>query len=434
MTASSAEFRPAEPGIWATLRGLNRQQRNALVASYLGWMLDAFDFFILVMVVRRIAEDFKTDEESVSHAIFLTLAMRPLGALVFGLLADRYGRRPTLMFNVAFFSVMELLSGFAPTLTWLLVLRALFGFGMGGEWGVGASLVMETVPAKSRGILSGILQEGYPVGYLLAAVVYRLVYPWGGWRWMFVVGSAPALLALYIRSSVEESPAWAQAHEARAARGIGSMANDIRAAVRAHWRLFIYLAILMAAFNFFSHGTQDLYPSVLLEKQRKLSPDVVSNIVIVYNLGALTGGILFGALSQRIGRRRAIIIASLLALPVIPLWAYASSPVIVAVAAFCMQFAVQGAWGVVPAHLNELSPSAVRGTFPGLAYQAGNLLAAYNAPLQTRLAKAHGGDYGYALALVVACGSLAVAAAAFFGPEAKEADLTTGNTGERDRP
>ena len=430
MTASPADLPEAAPGIWATLRALNPRQRNALVASYLGWMLDAFDFFILVMVVRRIADDFGTDVENVSGAIFLTLATRPLGALVFGLLADRYGRRPTLMFNVAFFSVMELLSGFAPNLGWLLVLRALFGFGMGGEWGVGASLVMETVPVRTRGILSGILQEGYPVGYLLAAVVYRLVYPWGGWRWMFFVGSVPALLALYIRSSVDESPAGERAHEQRVARGVGSMAHDIWNAVRAHWRIFVYLTVLMTAFNFFSHGTQDLYPSALLEKQRQFPLDVVSNIVIVYNLGALTGGILFGALSQRIGRRRAIIIASLLALPAIPWWAFSLSPVTVAIAAFCMQFAVQGAWGVVPAHLNELSPALVRGTFPGLAYQAGNLLAAYNATLQTKIAKAHGGDYGYSLALVVACGSLAVAGAAFFGPEAKEADLTAGTTAE----
>ena len=415
-------------GVWATLRALNSTQRNALLASYLGWMLDAFDFFILVMVVGPIAKDFHTAEKTITYAIFLTLAMRPLGALVFGFLADRYGRRPTLMFNVAFFSIMELLSGFAPTLGWLIVLRALFGFGMGGEWGVGASLVMETVPAKTRGILSGILQEGYPVGYLLAAVVYKCVYPYGGWRWMFFVGFLPALLALYIRGAVEESPAWEHARQRRTADSFGSTARRMWEAVRTHWKLFLFLTALMTAFNFFSHGTQDLYPSLFLEGQRKIPKQTVGNIAIVYNLGALCGGILFGAWSQRIGRRRAILIASLFALPVIPAWAYCATPVSIAVAAFFMQFAVQGAWGVVPAHLNELSPAALRGTFPGLAYQVGNLLAAYTTPLQSGIAKAHGGDYGYALAITVACAAVVLATASFFSPEAKETDLVTGDT------
>ena len=428
MSAAFATSAEASPGIWATLRALTPRQRNALVASYLGWTLDAFDYFILVMVLHQVEEGLPKSPYEISTALFLTLAMRPLGALVFGYLADRYGRRPTLMFNVAFFSVMELLSGFAPTLGWLLVLRALFGFGMGGEWGVGASLVMETVPARTRGILSGILQEGYPVGYLLAAVVYKLVFPWGGWRWMFFVGSVPALLALYIRSSVKESPAWEEGRKRRAALGLGTTARAMAAAVRAHWRLFLYLTVMMAAFNAFSHGTQDLYPSKFLEKQRGIDRQTVGNIAIVYNLGALTGGILFGAWSQRLGRRRAIIVAALLALPMIPAWAFCTTPVAIAVAAFFMQFAVQGAWGVVPAHLNELSPAAVRGTFPGLAYQVGNLLAASTPIIQTWLAERNGeGAHGYASALAgfVAVGAVAVAALAYFSPEAKDVKLTS---------
>ena len=247
------------------LRALTPPQRNAAVASYLGWMLDAFDFFILVMVVRHVATDFHTTKAAVTYAIFLTLAMRPLGALAFGLMADRYGRRPTLMFNIAFFSVMELLSGFAPSLTWFLVLRALYGFGMGGEWGVGASLVMETIPPRTRGVLSGILQEGYPVGYLLAALVYKCVFPFGGWRWMFFVGFLPALLVLYIRGSVGESPAWERASRERRQRSARGESSGIWAGIRAHWRLFLFLVALMTAFNFCSHGTQDLYPSLFLE-------------------------------------------------------------------------------------------------------------------------------------------------------------------------
>ncbi len=431
MTALTGAQPDRGPGVWATLRGLTRQQRNALVASYLGWTLDAFDYFILVMMLDRVESALPKSSYSITSAIFLTLAMRPLGALVFGYLADRYGRRPTLMFNVAFFSLMELLSGCAPTLGWLLVLRALFGFGMGGEWGVGASLVMETVPARTRGILSGILQEGYPVGYLLAAVVYKVVFPWGGWRWMFFVGAVPALLALYIRSSVEESPAWEQGRRERAALGLATTTRAMGAAVRANWKLFLYLTVMMAAFNAFSHGTQDLYPSKFLEKQRGIDKQTVGNIAIVYNLGALTGGILFGAWSQRLGRRRAIVIASLLALPMIPAWAYCTTPVGIAVAAFFMQFAVQGAWGVVPAHLNELSPAAVRGTFPGLAYQVGNLLAASTPIIQTWLADRNGNTvqgYASALAGFVACGALAVAALGYFGPEAKDVKLTADET------
>jgi SHS family lactate transporter-like MFS transporter len=349
--------------------------------------------------------------------------MRPAGALFFGLLADRYGRRPTLMFNVAFFSLMELLSGLAPTLGWLLVLRALYGFGMGGEWGVGASLVMESVPARTRGILSGVLQQGYPVGYLLAAVVYKCVFPYLGWRWMFFVGCLPALLVLYIRSFVQESPVWERANAVAGARSGMSGAHEIWQAVRTHWRLFLYLILLMTAFNFFSHGTQDLYPSVLLEGQRKLPEQTVGTIVIVYNIGALCGGIFFGACSQALGRRRTIMAAALLALPLIPMWAFSAAPVMVAIGAFLLQFMVQGAWGVVPAHLNELAPSAVRGTFPGLAYQLGNLFAAGTSTIEAFVARRHGQDYGWAMALVVACVALMVAALAYVGPEAKDVDF-----------
>ena len=415
-----------QESVWAALRGLDSRQRNVLVASYLGWMLDAFDFFILVMVVRHVAADFRVAREAVTYAIFLTLAMRPVGALIFGLLADRYGRRPTLMFNVAFFSLMELVSGFAPNLGWFLVLRALFGLGMGGEWGIGASLVMETVPARTRGILSGILQEGYPVGYLLAALTYKWVFPSLGWRWMFFVGCLPALLVLYIRSNVPESPVWEQSRKAHIGRTHIAAAREIWEAMRTHWRLFAYLVLLMTAFNFFSHGTQDIYPSLLLEGQRKLPEQTVGNIVIIYNLGALCGGIFFGACSQALGRRRTIVTAALLALPIIPMWAFSTKPAIIAIAAFVMQFMVQGGWGVVPAHLNELSPAAVRGTFPGLAYQLGNLLAAGTATLEASMAARHGHDYGWAMAMAVTCGALVLAASAFIGPEAKNADFSSG--------
>lgn len=401
--------------MWEQLRALTPVQRNAFLAAYLGWTLDAFDFFILVFVIPDVAKEFKVEKTAVTYAIFLTLAFRPVGALLFGWLGDRYGRRIPLLIDVVFYSVMELLSGFAPTLTAFLVLRAIFGIAMGGEWGLGASLAMETVPARTRGLLSGILQQGYPVGYLLAAVVFRFVFPVLGWRWMFFIGVLPALLSLFIRFGVKESPVWVQRQKTRTTQNLGQ-------AVKQNLGLFAYMVVLMAAFNFMSHGTQDNYPT-FLRVQRHFSPDTVSTIAIIYNVGAICGGIFFGALSQRIGRRRAIVIAALLALPIVPLWAYSHTAAMLALGAFGMQFFVQGAWGVIPAHLSELAPNALRGTFTGLAYQTGNLIASYNATLQSRIADAHGGDYRLALASVILVVLVAVAGIAALGREAPGADF-----------
>ena len=396
---------------WSDLRALTPKQRSAVLASYLGWTLDAFDFFLLVFVLKDIAQEFSTDIKAVSVAIVLTLAARPVGALLFGLAADRYGRRPTLMVDIVAYSVLELLSGFAPSLTALLVLRTLYGVAMGGEWGVGASLTMETIPPKTRGIVSGILQAGYPSGYLLASVVYGLLFTTIGWRGMFMLGALPALLVLYIRSQVDESPAFE-------ARDKKVSAKTIWHVIRNNIGLFIFSILLMTAFNFFSHGTQDLYPT-FLQVQKHLSPQVVGAIAVVYNIGAIVGGLFFGMISEQIGRRRAIVIAALLALPVIPLWAFGTTPLLLAVGAFLMQVAVQGAWGVVPAHLNELSPEEVRGTFPGFTYQLGNLLASGNATLQAGIAAHYGGDYAFALAVVAGVVAIAVAVLAGFGLEAR---------------
>ena len=401
--------------MWEQLRALTPVQRNAFLAAYLGWTLDAFDFFILVFVIPDVAKTFKVEKTAVTYAIFLTLAFRPVGAFLFGWLGDRYGRRIPLLIDVVFYSVMELLSGFAPTLTAFLVLRAIFGIAMGGEWGLGASLAMETVPARTRGLLSGILQQGYPVGYLLAAIVFRFVFPVLGWRWMFFIGVLPALLSLFIRFGVKESPVWVQSQKARATQNLGQ-------SVKQNLGLFAYMAVLMAAFNFMSHGTQDNYPT-FLRVQRHFSPDTVSTIAIIYNVGAICGGIFFGALSQRIGRRRAIVIAALLALPIVPLWAYSRTAAMLALGAFGMQFFVQGAWGVIPAHLSELAPNVLRGTFTGLAYQTGNLIASYNATLQSRIADSHGGDYRLALASVILVVLVAVAGITALGREAPGADF-----------
>ncbi len=399
-------------------RELTATQRNTFVACFLGWSLDAFDFFILIFCVSAIATQFQAKVSLVSEAIFLTLAMRPVGAFLFGLMADKFGRRPALMVDIIAYSVFELASAFAPSLKTFLIMRALFGIAMGGEWGVGAALAFETLPAKGRGFFSGLLQEGYVVGYLMAALVYGTLFPLFGWRGMFVIGALPALLVIYIRKNVEESPAWLQGQVARnAERRLG---KDIFS----HLGGFLFLVLLMFAFNSFSHGTQDLYPT-FLEKNHHFSPHIVGMIAVIYNIGALLGGILFGTWSERWGRRRTIMIAALLAIPTIPLWAYSNSVPMLALGGFLMQFMVQGAWGVIPAHLNELSPAAVRGTFPGFAYQLGNLLASRNAVIQAKLVEGrYGGSYAPVLAWTVVIVASLVALVTWSGSEKRGADLS----------
>ncbi len=366
----------------AALSGWTSEQKHVVTASFLGWSLDAFDFFLLVFVLKDIATEFQTDISNVTLAILLTLAMRPIGAFIFGRAADRWGRRPTLMIDILLYSILEFASGFAPNLT---------------------------VP-HARGFVSGLLQSGYPTGYFMASIVYGALFPYIGWRGMFMVGVIPALLVLYIRRNVPESPSWSK--EAAVERG-GTLE-----VLKSHWRLGIYAVVLMTAFNFFSHGTQDLYPT-FLEVEHKLSPHVVGIIAVIYNIGAICGGILFGTLSERFGRRRCIIIAALLSLPVIPLWAFADSPALLAIGAFLMQFTVQGAWGVVPVHLNELSPDTARGTFPGFVYQLGNLLASVNATVQAGIAAHFGGNYGLALAVVAGSVAIVIAVLTAVGTEAK---------------
>jgi len=398
----------------ADLKSLEPSQRNAIWASYLGWTLDAFDFFLLVFLKTAIGNEFGVGDEEVSELLFLTLAARPFGAFAFGWLADRYGRRPILMVVILAFSLFSFMSGFARTLSELMIIRTLFGFAMGGEWGTGASLVMETIPPKLRGFVSGLLQSGYPSGYFVASLVYYLLFDHIGWRGMFFVGIAPALLVFLIRMHVKESPV----HLAMAEKPRVSPIVEIGR----HWKIALYLVILMTAFNFFSHGTQDQYPT-FLQKQHGFDTHTTGILAAVMNVGAIVGGIAFGIWSERIGRLRAIIVASLLALPVIPLWAFASTPLLLGIGAFLIQVAVQGAWGIVPVHLNELSPAGARALFPGFAYQLGNLIASRNGPFQAWLASRHGGNYGLALALVAGMTAIVIAIWTALGPERKNADF-----------
>ena len=389
------------------------QQRQVVAACYLGWTLDAFDYFIMAFALDDVAREFHTTRTVVTWAFTLTLAARPIGAFLFGRLADRYGRRPTLMANVLIYSVLEFASGFAPTLSTFLVLRALYGVAMGGEWGVGASLTMETVPASWRGMVSGLLQAGYPSGFLLATLLNAVAYPHVGWRGMFMLGVLPALLVLFIRRNVPESPEWTE-------HGAAARTGSFIDVIRRHSGLVVYAVAMMAAFNFFSHGTQDLYKS-FLSVEHKLPASTVTTILIFMNLAAMAGGLIFASLSQRIGRRRAIVSAALLSLPVLPLWAFAQDPLYIGVGAFLMQLFVQGAWGVIPAHLNELSPAAVRGTFPGLTYQLGNLIASGNNTIQSSMAdKYFHKDLSWPLAIVVGTVAVVIAVLVGFGREARD--------------
>jgi SHS family lactate transporter-like MFS transporter len=350
----------------------------AVFAGFLGWTLDAFDFFLVVLSLTAIAQEFHRSDKEIAFSITLTLAFRPVGAFIFGLLADRYGRRLPLMLDLIFYSVVEVATGFAHSFTTFLVLRALFGIGMGGEWGVGASLAMEKVPPRLRGFLSGLLQQGYALGYLLAAGCFYFVFPNWGWRPMFFIGGLPALLGLFVRFKVKESEVWRKTRHPN----WSSLGREILS----HWKLFLYLTLLMMMMNFSSHGTQDMFPT-FLQRHWGMKPTQRAVVTAISMVGAILGGTLIGFLSDRFGRRSTMITAFILAIACIPLWAYAPSVILLVVGAFLIQFMVQGAWGIIPAHLSELSPDSVRGFLPGFAYQCGVLLAGSVAYLEAILAE-----------------------------------------------
>jgi len=368
-------------------RRLQPSQRHAFTASFLGWSLDSLDFFLLVFCMPAIAAEFHASIPSVAEAVFLTLVFRPVGALLFGVMADRWGRKPTLIVNIIAYSAIELGSAFAPSLHSLLVLRALFGIAMGGVWGVGAALAFESLPKEGRGVFSGLLQEGYAVGYLLAAAAFWGLFPLVGWRGLFIFGAAPALVGFFVERKVEESPVWLERRARLAsARVERASISVVVKSLLAYLPMFLFVIVLMTAFTSFSHGTQDMYPT-FLQKERGFSTATVGILGIIYNVGSLMGGFFFGTLSEKWGRKRAIITAALLAIPIAPLFAYGQTPLLLGVGAFLMQFMVQGAWGVVPAYLTELSPAPVRAIFPGLAYQLGNLITSRNLVIQTKLAE-----------------------------------------------
>jgi SHS family lactate transporter-like MFS transporter len=344
----------------------------AVASSILGWVLDAFDFFVVVFLFDALAANFHVEKKAIVWTISITLAMRPVGALLFGALADRFGRKKPLMACVIYFSTITILSGFAPNYLFFVVMRALYGIGMGGYWGIGASFAMENAPRKQRGVLSGMMQGGYPFGYLLAAVGMLTIMPHLGWRAMFVVGSLLAVVIVILTYLSPESEAWKQ-------HRMGSIANIFKTLFQ-HMGSFSYLLLVMVVMSCLSHGTQDLYPDFLkslpsIKDALVLGMKPLYGIPIIYNIGAITGAIFFGSISERIGRRYAIMVALVLSLLAIPAWAFGGSVLTLVIGSYVMQTGVQGAFGVIPAHLNELSPDAVRSLFPGFVYQLGVLVA-----------------------------------------------------------
>jgi MFS transporter, SHS family, lactate transporter len=401
-----------------TSHRITGDQRNSFIAAMLGWTMDAFDYFIVVFVYADIAKTFHHSKAEVAFITTATLVMRPVGALLFGLWADRVGRRLPLMVDVVFYSVVGFLCAFAPNFTVLVILRLLYGIGMGGEWGLGAALAMEKVPAERRGFFSGQLQEGYAFGYLLASVASLVVMNWLGlsWRWLFGLSIIPALISLIVRYRVQESEVWEAAQDR-----MRLTSTRIRDVLRdgAIIRRFFYLVALMTAFNWMSHGTQDVYPTFLgatANQGAGLSSVTVKWIAVVYNIGAIIGGLFFGTLSQRFSRRYTVVFCAVLGLPIVPLFAYSRTAAMLCLGSFLMQLCVQGAWGVIPAHLTEMSPDAIRGLYPGVTYQLGNLLAALNLPIQERLAESHG--YPFALSATIVPVLLAVAVLTLIGKDA----------------
>ena len=407
---------------------LTKDQRNSFLAAELGWSMDAFDYFLVVLVYADIGKDFGVSLERMAFLTTVTLLMRPVGALLFGLWADRVGRRIPLMADVVYYSVVGFLCAFAPNFTVLLILRLLYGIGMGGEWGLGAALAMEKIPVARRGFFSGLLQAGYSIGYLFAILAYQIVHTELGlsWRWLFGLSIVPALISLLIRSRVQESEVWEKTQEQL--KVTKTKFRDILVDPKIV-RRFVYLVLLMTAFNWMSHGTQDVYPTFLKAHDQNgagLSPGTATWIGVIYNIGAIVGGIAFGGLSERFGRRYTIVFCAVLGLPIVPLFAYSHTAGLLCLGSFLMQIAVQGAWGVIPAHLTEMSPDAIRGFYPGVTYQLGNCLAAFNLPIQQGLARSHG--YPFALTVTIIPVLLAVALLTFFGKEAKSVQFGTQET------
>lgn len=395
----------------------------AVASGILGWLLDAFDFFVMVFLFDALANHFHVSKVSVVYTLTLTLAMRPIGAVFFGALADRFGRKRPLIFCVVYFSLTTVLTGLSPNFTFFVICRALYGIGLGGYWGVGASYALESSPRRFRGVLSGMIQAGYPIGYLLASIAMQTLTPVFGWRSVFFVGAPVAGLIVVLTLLAPESKAWQQHRPASMEQILGSLLQ--------HKGIFLYLLLMMSMLLCLSHGAQDLYPDFLksvsaIRTKTLVGMDAMYGIPILYNIGAIAGAIFFGHLSQRIGRRNSSMLALAIALCSIPAWAFGASLAVLAAGSFMMQVGVQGAFGVIPAHLNELSPDAVRSLFPGLVYQLGVLLASPATVVEFMLRDRFG--YPWALTMFEAGAIVLMIIIFWFGPEARDRSFLR-NTG-----
>lgn len=390
----------------------------AVTAGFLGWVLDAFDFFVVVFLFSELMEKFHVGKPAIVWSLTMTLAMRPVGAFLFGALADRFGRRKPLIGCVVFFSTVTVLSGFAPTYVVFLAMRALYGIGMGGYWGIGASYAMESAPRRRRGVLSGMMQGGYPGGYLLAAIGMQTIAPRFGWQAMFVVGTIVAVLIVLITLKAPESDAW-KLHRQPSYKAMIVIMLEYKKALA-------YLLLLMTVMTCLSHGTQDLYPDFLksipwVAHASVLGMKATYGIPVLYNTGAIIGALIFGQLSEKIGRRHTIMLALVLCLISMPAWAFGGTLLAIVLGSCFMQMGVQGAFGVIPAHLNELSPSAIRGLFTGFVYQLGILLSSPLSPLQNLLQRHFG--YSWALVTFEVCVIVCLLLIIGFGPEHRGRDL-----------
>ncbi|KAJ3075869.1 hypothetical protein HDU98_006640 [Podochytrium sp. JEL0797] len=421
---------------FTVMRLLTAKQWIVFIAAFLGWTLDAMDYHVFNLSVSNIASDpaFNVSNSVITSGITLTLLLRPFGALIFGLLGDRYGRRGPLMLDIFLFSILEVCTGFSGNLATLFVVRALFGICLGGEWGLGTALALEELPVEARGLFSGILQQGYATGNLIASGLFYAVVPSLGWRPLFWICAFPALLIVFLRFFVPESKA-AEAQIQRRKETGASFTSDLRVTVKNHWGLAIYTIILMTSFNFLSHGSQDLYPTFIGSLGYSSSQKAITNAISA--AGAICGGTTFGYFGQYLGRRRAIIIAAVGVACMIYPWAYGTTLPHLQVAGFFMQFFVQGAWGIVPAYLSELSPSAVRATFPGLTYNIGNMISASSAQIEATLGEKYPTgkldktgapipDYGLTQAVLVGITTAVLVVVIAFGDEKHGRDLTVG--------
>ncbi|KAI0074125.1 MFS general substrate transporter [Panus rudis PR-1116 ss-1] len=387
-----AEGRP----LLQVLRSLTWVQWGHFFSGWLAWTCDAIDFFSVSLSVTHLTVQFDKKTKDITTAITLTLLLRSVGAVIFGVLSDRFGRKWPLVANLLVVALLELGSGFVNTFSAFLAVRSLFGIAMGGIWGLAASTGLENLPVEARGLASGILQQGYAVGYLLAAVINLNLVPSvsAGWRALFWTGAGISLFAAFIRMLLPESEVFLRAKALEKARGKTTkhktkvFMHETWVMLKRHWLLCIYAVLLMTGFNFLSHGSQDLYPTYL-QQSKGFSDHNATVATIIGNCvsSSHSGGAIAGWLSQYIGRRLTIIIFVLAIGAFIPLWILPSSFGALAAGAFCIQFGVQGAWGVIPIQLAEMSPPAFRATFPGVAYQVGNMVSSASAQIE-----ATGGD------------------------------------------